>query len=280
MDDLDRMLDREVILLGGSPGSGKSFSVAALVSDGLEQGFKVAVLDRDRGLHKVIRELFGDDKPENLAYFLLDEWAKAEEAANYALENLGPGDWFVFEMIGSIWDFAQTEYSRLVYDEGLTNHIMLLRAEAQEIIRQQGVDPKSKEARKITGEKIGFSGLDGRQDWSLIKRMHNNELFDKLIIRGDFNILSTTSMTLISNDEMEKHKYPEFESLGRRPEGEKHQQHRHDTLAVVDKKGGKWLARTDLGAKKGKDRGGRELFKELDITGIGFVAAYKEKFGL
>ena len=270
-DSLEAFLNREVILLAGGPGSGKSFSVAKLCQDGLEEGFNVVVVDRDRGLAKAVQEVCGTI-PENLDYFLADEWSKIPAAIDHAFNILGPNDWFVFEMLGGIWESAQTEFSRLVYGEKVIDRILSLRAAAQKTIDEGGLT--GKDARKEMGRQTGFKGLDGIYDWVAIRDMHNYEAIERVILRGNFNVLSTTSLTQIR--EGDEYKYPEFSALGQRPEGEKHTVYRHDTVAVVQSKGGKYLARTDMGNGRGKERGGRKKFRDLDITDLGFIRAYKE----
>ncbi len=276
-DDLDLLLDREVILMAGPPGGGKSYSVAMLCKDGLEQGFNVVAVDRDRGIAKAIKEIFGTKKPENLDYFLANSWEKIPKAVNHAFDILGPGDWLVFEMVGGMWDMAQSEYSRRVFGEDVADHLLTLRAEAQELVNAIGAstrssDPKEKkEANRIISEKMAFGGMEGQTDWNVVKRMHNDAVFDRAILNGEFNILSTTSLTQIMDRDASK--WPLFENIGKRPEGEKHQIHRLDTIVIAERKGGQFLWRTDLGNGKGKDRG-RELYRDVDFSDVGFVESY------
>ena len=284
MDDLDLMLNREVLLVAGGPGSGKSYSVAHLVKNGVESGFKVVVIDADNGLAKAVKEVIGS-KPANLSYFRLDSWAKLKEGVQYAMATLGPKDWLVFEMLGQMWDGAQSEYSRRVYGEDISEHLLALRADAQKELQEIGADMRSgdaskrKEANRIVSGKMQYSGMEGRTDWSVIKRMHNDEIFDFVKLRAPFNILSTTSLTPLSEDELQKGKWPLFHGVGRRPEGEKHQVHRHDTIIICDNKNNQWTWRTDLGGR-GKDRGGRELVRDVVYDKVGVVASYFDRHGL
>jgi hypothetical protein len=293
-DDLDLLLNREVLLLCGGPGDGKSFSVAMLVLDCLEVGQGVVIIDRDRGMSKAIKEVFISGanapaaarleelgamgrKPENLDYFLADTWDKLPNGVNHAFEVLSEGGWLVFEMVGRMWDFAQTAYAERIYGS-LTEHQLILRADAQAELAKLGLDPRSadkkqrSDATKVLQQKTGFGGMEGRTDWPFIKRMHNEDVFDKAMLQGRFNILSTTSMTPL--EEREAGKWPLFSVLGRRPEGEKHQTHRHDTLAICYQKNREYLWKTDLGGGKFKDRGGRPKAKDVPFTDIGFVASY------
>lgn len=296
-DDLDLFLDREVILLGGDQSSGKTISVAALCLDGLEQGFQVVVVDRDRGIAKAIKEIYIEGKipefrerlealgmfgkkPENLTYFLGDRWEKINEAVKYGFNMLGAGDWFVMEQVGRLWDMAQTEYSRKVYGEELSNHLLTLRTDAQKALDAAGISTRSrddadkKKANQEVSRSMAYSGMEGRTDWSVIKRMHNDDVRDRLILEGNFNLLLTTSMKPLAQDEVQK--WSMFTGITARPEGESHNVYIVDTVAVAYQKWGKFYWRTDMGNKQGKDRGGRPLVKDVDCTGIGFVESYMQ----
>ncbi len=288
MSDLKQLLDdREIIMECGGQGSGKSFSVVKLIEQGRDEGFNVIVIDRDRGLKKAMKEVFpkeyaAKELPENLLeYFVCTTWKKVEAGMDAAFEMLTPGDWLVFEHAGRLWDLAQTTYSEIVYGEDMTDHLLALRAEAQEAIAKQGVGLRSKDreergrAQKEVASSMQYNGLEGRTDWSLIKRMHNNNVFDKAILEGDFNILTTTALTPLMDTDVSANRWPEFHKLGQRPEGEKHNVYRHDTILIVENKGKTREWRTDLGAGQGKDRG-RELYRGIDIKGKGLIESYLE----
>lgn len=272
-DDLNLALDREVILFAGGPAAGKSDSIVRLALMGLEQEFNIVVLDRDRGVAKSIRELCGREVPENLDYFLVNSWDKVTEGINYAFDLLGPGDWLCFDMIGGIWDLAQSEFTRMVYGEDVADKLLALRMEAEELIKADGMT--GKDATSERARKVGFEGLEGRYDWPLIKKMHNDAVFDRAILNGSFNVFSTTPLTPLQDTDVKTHKWPMFEGIGRRPEGEKHQVHRHDTFAIGEKRDSKYLWKTDLGSGQGKDRG-RELVRSIDYTDVGFIQSYMD----
>lgn len=274
-DDLSIGLDREVLLVCSGPGDGKSYSIAKLAEDGLKKDFKLVVIDRDRGLGKALKEVHGK-VPDNLDYFLAKTWGRVEAGVQHAFDTLKAGDWLIFEMAGAMWDFVQTEYAEMVYGDDLANHILDLRITAEERVRELKLGKKSKEAATERSKETGFSGLDGRQDWSLIKRMHNANVFERAVIEGEFNILTTTALKPLEKDEMEKNKWPMWDGIGKRPEGEKHQVHRHDTIIVLEHRKGQYFWRTDLSGGRGKDRGSRELARDIEFTGQGVVASYLE----
>ena len=283
MSDLDLLLDdREIILLCGGQGSGKSYSVVKLIEQGEKEDFNVIVIDRDRGLKKAVKEVFGKNIPDNLLdYFVCTTWAKVEEGITAAFNMLTPNDWLVFEHAGRLWDLAQTTYSEFVYGEDLTAHLLALRADAQAAIRAAGVDLRSKDkdkrsrANKEVAQSMAYSGMEGRTDWSVIKRMHNNNVFDKAILEGNFNILTTTALTPLMDMDVSANRWPEFHKLGQRPEGEKHNVYRHDSIVIAENKGSSRTWRTDLGAGGGKDRG-RDLHRNIDFKGKGFIESYLE----
>ncbi len=279
-DDLNLALDREVILAAGGPSTGKSHAIVQLAIQGLEEGFNVTVIDRDRGVAKAIKEFIKegiiDDVPDNMDYFIATSWEKVMGAVDHAFANLGTGDWLCYDMIGGLWDLAQDEFTRLVYEETGLSKMMALRQEAEALIRDTGIAKKDQSSERARA--VGFEGLEGRYDWPLIKKMHNADMRDRCILNGDFNILATTAMTPL-NDKSDKDKWPMFAGIARRPEGEKNNFHKHDTIVVLEKHDDEWSWRTDLGQGQGKDRG-RELARGIEYTGRGFVDSYLEHHGL
>ncbi len=279
-DDLNIALDREVILAAGPPGTGKSQGIIYLALTGLEEGFNVTVIDRDRGVAKAIKEFIRDgiidEVPANMDYFIATSWDKVMEGVDHAFANLGSGDWLCYDMIGGLWDLAQDEFTRLVYEETGFDKIMALRQEAEALIRETNIAKKDMSSERARA--IGFEGLEGRYDWPLIKKMHNGDMRDRCILNGDFNILATTSLNPLT-DKADKDKWPMFAGLSRRPEGEKNNIHKHDTVMVLEKNGDEWAWRTDLGNGQGKDRG-RELVRGIEYTERGFVDSYLEHHGL
>jgi len=279
----DLLLDREVILLGGNQSSGKSYSVVKLIEQGMEEDFKVMVIDRDRGIAKAIKEVFGKkiklSALHNLDYRLITSWEDILEAVEDVFANLGAGDWLVFEHVGKIWDFAQEEFSRAVYGEDVGNHLLALRADVQAELKAKGIDLRMSEgedkktANAAVAKQMQYSGMEGRTDWTVIKRQHNGSVFDKVIVEGEFNILSTTAMTPLQDSDLKNNRWTDFHKYGMRPEGEKHQVYRHDTVAIVYKKDGTFCWRTDLGGEMGKDRG-RELVRDISFSDIGFIQSY------
>ena len=282
-EDFDLFLEREVILAAGTPNTGKSYTIAELILASKEGGFQVHVIDRDRGLGKALKELGMTALPSGAWYTKAVKWDDVERGTDLAMELLGQGDWLCLDMMGEFWDLAQTAYSERVYGDDLTTHILALRAEAEEKIREASLEAKSKGANAERSRATGYNALDGRTDWNLIKRMHNINFRDRLIKEGDFNILATTAAvpfkTEGSKDAVE---YPDWARSNVRPTGEKHNQYAFDTWVLVEKREGKYVWSTALGNKgDGKDRGGRLLSHPItrrDFTGVGLIQAMEEAF--
>lgn len=282
-DDLDNLETVERILVCAAPGAGKSDSIVRLALDLQETGHRMVVIDRDRGIAKAIKEICGGEKPANLTYFLAKTWQRVRDGVTYSFEHLGPGDWLCFDMLGPLWDFAQNEYARAVYGEDLTDHLLLLRADAQKEMDRQGIGTRStnvkdkQEANKVVSQQMQYSGMEGRTDWSVIKRMHNDDVMDRAILHGEFNILATTSITPLSEQDVTK--WPLFKIIQKRPEGEKHNVHRFDTIAFLERNKDAFTWRTDLGGGTGKDRG-RQIYRDVDFTDVGFIKSYLQTHGL
>jgi len=283
-DALDQYMDRESIILAGGQGSGKSKATVELVAEGIEQDFNVVVIDFDKGFAKEVKTRLGK-QPDNLEYFLAKDWARVQDGITFAFANLELGDWLVFEMMNSMWELAQAQYVDDVYGGNVGDMLRMLRADAEkeiEALRGAGklvkdkkdTDPKKgkRTAASVQQQSVSYGGFQGRTDWFPIKSMHNKDVRERVIMRGDFHLLGTTALQAL--DQSEAQSWPEWTNLGRRPSGEKNNVYKFDTIIVAYNKNNQYYWRTDMGNGKGKDRGGRELVKDMDVTGISLIADY------
>lgn len=271
-------LSRRVILLVGPSGSGKSYSIAYLAKLCQEQGKRIVIVDRDRGLEQAIAEVGAD--PQLIDYRLADGWERVDETMadvmgdnRLVYQPLGEGDWLVFEGLGRLWDLAQQYYSQQVYGHDPARHLMDLRIDAeQRIAAGETGDKTATQLRQAAG---AYSGFEGRTEWSVIKLIHNDRVFDRAILGGEFNILSTANAEpLAQNDTTPENP---LKALGMKPDGEKGHAKRHYTIVYCQQQQGKYTWRTDMGGA-GKDRG-KPLFKPVDMTGVGFVQSYLRAIG-
>ena len=267
-DDLDLFASRETLLLCAGQGGGKSLSVVKTIELGMDADFNCVVIDFDGGIRKEVKDQIGY-QPDNLEYFKASEWSRVKDGMEYAMANLGPRDWLFFEMMNSMWELSQDTYVENVYGGDIGEYLMELRSKTEREIEASG----AKDPAKARRDGMKGAGLDGQTDWFPIKRMHNKDVREKALMRGNFHLCGTTALTQI--DSRDADKWTEFSNLGRRPEGEKSNVYKFDTILVSYLKGKDFMWRTDLGAGKGKDRGeSRKLVKDINCSGTGAIISY------
>ncbi len=245
---------REKILLVGDSNSSKTFSLISLAI--LYPDSKVIVFDPDDGSNKILGELgLSESDLPNLT--IIPVRVDYEELLNnykQAKEVLTPKDWLCFDMLGRFWDLSQQYYSLRVFGEDPIEHLLNLRKQAGQ---------------------VNFGGFDGLQDWTLIKRLHNEKLMDDAVLYSEFNVMATTSV----GNYLPIEKVPKVGikgtlamNFGIKVEGEKHNIYRFDTIAVLYRnKEGLFQFRI------AKDRGRTiDLEKEFDITGKSFYEVYAQ----
>lgn len=246
---------REKILLSGEANTSKTLSLVYLAI--LFPNSKVVILDPDDGTSKLLAEL-GVDLPNLSIIRVTSNWEQLLNDYNEAKTTLGEGDWLCMDMLGRFWDLAQQYYSHYVFGESPIQHLMVMK-------KQSG--------------KEGFGGFDGLTDWTIIKRLHNEQLMDDAVVHSNFNVMCTTSTRIFLPVE----KVPGTGTLsiyaqkfGVQPEGEKHNIYRFDTQAVLYRK-----ADNSYNFRLVRDRGRSiNLDQEFNITGKNFYEVYAEHRGI
>lgn len=249
---------REKILLVGDSNTSKTLSLISLAV--LMPDSKVAIFDPDDGTNKVLAELglSESDLPNLTIIPVRVDYDELMSNYEKVKANFGAEDWVCFDMLGRFWDLCQQYYSLRVFGEDPVEHLLNLR-------RQAG--------------QVNFGGFDGLQDWTLIKRLHNEKLIDDAVINSTFNVMATTSV----GQYLPIEKVPKAgikgiyaSEFGIKPEGEKHNIYRFDTQAVLfRKKEGTYHFRLV------RDRGRTvNIQEEFDITGKSFFQVYAEYRGM
>jgi len=242
---------REKILLGGGTNSGKTLAIIQLAI--LFPNNWVYVFDAEGDIELTCEER-GLELPNLIVKNVVPDWDKLRAEYQEAKKLLTSDDWCCFDMMGVFWDMAQNSFSRAVFGESPSQHIIALRREAG---------------------KADFGGFDGMTDWTVIKRMHNEDIFDDALRWSPFNVLATTSLTDFSPKErvpkagMEGLMAKEF---GQKLEGEKHNRFRFRTIAIVYQKldGGRFCYK--LVKVKGQPL--EQPLEEFDFTGRSFMEVY------
>lgn len=203
---------REKLLIGGDTNTGKTMAIIQLAV--MYPNKKVYVFDAEGDVALTIEEM-GLELPNLFDIPVKPDWEEFTTSYNAAKQILTPDDWCCFDMMGVFWDLAQNCFSRGVYGESPSQHIIRLRREAQ---------------------KADFGGFDGLTEWTTIKRMHNEDIFDDAVRWSPFNVLATTSL----NDFSPKEKIPKSgldaimaQEFGKKLEGEKHNKFRFRNIAII-----------------------------------------------
>lgn len=248
---------REKILVAGDTNTGKTLALIQLAVSLPER--KVVVFDAEGDVNLSLEEL-GLELPNLTVVEVKPDWVALTQAYQAAKEVLEPHDWICFDMLGVFWDLAQNVFSKSVFGTSPAQHIIALRRDAK---------------------RADFGGFDGLTDWTVIKRMHNEDIFDDALRWSDFNVLATTSLT----DFSPKERIPKTgvegimaEEFGKKFEGEKHNKFRFRTIAVIYNK----LKERKFCFKLVKLKGQPvELpLPEYDFTGQSFIDVYQQVRGI
>lgn len=249
---------REKVLLAGDSNTSKTMSLVSLAL--LNTDRQVYIFDPDDGTRKLMVE-FGIETelvPNLHIIEVKSDWKEFIRNYEEVKEKVTEDDWVCFDMLGRFWDLAQLFYSREVFGKDPIDHILTLKKQAQA---------------------VNFGGFDGLQDWSLIKRLHNEKVLDDAVIYSKFNVMATTSVSAYLPVE----KVPTTgiasiyaQEFRIKPEGEKHNIYRFDTQAVMYRKpAGTYHFRLV------RDRGRNiDVKQEFDVTNSSFWKVYTEYRGI
>jgi len=242
---------REKILFGGDTNTGKTLAIFNLAVS--FPNSKVIAFDAEGDLNLTIEEI-GIHPPNLVVFNVKPDWAELKSNYDKAKKILTPDDWMTFDMMGVFWDLAQNYFSRAVFGESPAEHIISLRKEAK---------------------RADFGGFDGLTDWTVIKRMHNEDIFDDALRWSDFNVFATTSLTDFSPRE----KVPKTgldgimaKEFGKKLEGEKHNKFRFRTIVVAYHKQDE--NRYCFKVVKTKPQPTELPLPEYDFTGKSFIDVY------
>ena len=210
-------MDREKVLLVGDTSVSKSMSLIMLAI--MYPDNKVLIFDSEDGVRKVIRELGFAEPAANLTIFKVrPDWKAMLDFYNSVKGLYGEGDWICPDMLGKFCNLSQQYYSNRVFGVDPIEHLLTLRSQAQ---------------------KTSFGGFDGLQDWSLIKRMHNELFLDDMVVDGNCNVMATTSVgQYLPIEKVPNAKDNQVGNLlalkfGIKMEGEKNNTFRFDTIVLL-----------------------------------------------
>lgn len=257
--------DTEKLLLFSETGGGKTTFYLNILEYLQKQGvspenLRMCIIfpDRPTGLAK-LHSLIPDEYMENdiISVFQVNEYedtvratASSEKIMEEHYKNTGYYGWIVFELMENYWTFSQDYYCRQAYGKSMGDFF----AQMQSIIG------KNKAEKKTAYE--AFAGPFGGP-WPIIKFFHNFNWIDK-VKRFSYNTVFTSEI------KQEENKDSIFSSLGYRPAGEKHNQHRMDSILYLSHKGNNFFM------KPFKLTGYTRLYGELNITGKNGYEVHKD----
>lgn len=243
----------EKLLLFGETGSGKTHFYLNILEWQEKQGLsredlKMSIIfpDRPTGLAKLVN-LIPQRYIDSIDVYQVNNYeetvvatATAEKSMEEHYKNTGHFGWMVFELMENYWTFSQDYYCRQAYGQSM----------GEFFAQMQSIMGKGKADKKTAYE--AFAGPFGGP-WPIIKFFHNFNWIDR-VKRFPYNTIFTSEV------KEEDNKDSIFYSLGYRPAGEKHNQHRMDTILYTGHKGDKFTL------KPFKLTGYTRLYGEINVT--------------
>ena len=193
----------------------------------------------------------------NIKVLIVSDYEQLITASATAIEGLeehykktGKYGWLVFELCETFWTFSQDYYCRKAYGETMADYFS----------QMQSILGKDKAEKGSAYE--SFAGPFGGP-WPIIKFYFNFYWIDRLK-RLPYNIIFTSEL------KEEENKDSVFSDLGFRPAGEKHLQHKMDTILYLSHKGNSFYL------KPYKITGYEKLYGQLEITGKNGYEVHKD----
>lgn len=223
---------RERILGIGGFGSGKSYSWLSIARQAQKTGSpaKFYCLDTDAAIERMLAEEF--QELENVKLYNVFDWSEYESALDEAIQNAGPDDWIVVDMIDLAWDAVQAYFTDQVFDKEISVYFLEIR-------------------KALKGQRL--QTFDGWRDWTVINKLYSAWM-NKLIYKAKSHVFCTAKVEAVDSDKDDKETRLVYGAYGVKPKGQKALGHQfHTVLLFTCVKPGDWIITTI------KDRG-REPF--------------------
>jgi len=238
-------MDRERILVGGPAGTGKTYEWLTIAR--LLPNRKFHVIDPDSGVIRVWKnDMDGFKDLTNIDYYFTPVWFEElkktedgwrggiKEAFDQVKTRAKPDDWVVVEALDGIWDLAQGGFVDAVFDKGIGEYFLERR-------------------KSLTDKATRLDALDGWKDWTVIKKMHNDDFINKVCYQLPVHVymttgISVTTQSLASKEDAETRSF--YGDSLFRLDGEKRNGRRVQSIFIFNKGKEGWKYMTFL-----KDRG-------------------------
>jgi len=161
-----------------------------------------------------------------------------------------PDNWLLIDMVGRLWEMAQSYEVGEVYGKRASEFLLGARAAA------------------VEAAKLGQPPSMPTPDWNVIKKFHNDDFMDLVCARWKSNIVATTGADPIIQEWARPEDISFFGPLGYKPDGEKRNIHRFDTIMfLVERKGDRQFSTLkDRGRKLIKNQPFTNLWQDYDFT--------------
>jgi len=180
---------RERICVIGAPGTGKTFQWLKIAQALPRVTFHV--IDPDDGVDRVRVPEFPDLK--NINYYFTPDWfgelvaigdrrwmGGVDAAARKVLSGHKEGDWIVLEHMGAQWDLVQSSFTDEVFGKDIGQYFL--------------------ERRKAQSPRMTrLDAFDGWKDWVVIKKLYNEDYFNKMCYRTKAHLYITSSFSIVSD---------------------------------------------------------------------------------
>lgn len=236
-DFKDSIANTEKLLVFGETGSGKTKFYIDIFRYLFKKGLKpedflacIIFPDRPTGLTK-LADFIPKPYMDRIKIYPVNQYEDTIRATATAIKMLeehyqktGKFGYLVFELMENYWTFSQDYFCRNAYGKTMGEYF----AQMQSIM---GADKGDKRTAYEA-----FAGPFGGP-WPIIKFFHNFNWIDK-VKRLQFNTIFTSEL------KEEENKDSVFFELGFRPAGEKHNQHKMDTIIYTSHIGDEFFIRS------------------------------------
>ena len=171
-------------------------------------------VDTERGLKQTLKE-FPDELDKSIECFECDNFKNILGALDLTISNAQKGDVIIVDMLSVLWEWAQSDYTKQVFGDDMSEFYITRR---KELI-----------------DKGGKAGVfDGWKDWVGIKLIHNQDFIDILVRQTGADLICICGAKEVEMNDTDKGKMVKnptiFTPIGFAPEGEKHNEHRFDSI--------------------------------------------------
>jgi len=245
--------DTEKTLIFGDTGSGKTKFYIDIFRYLYKKGLKpddflacIILPDRPTGITK-LSDFIPESYMERIKIFPVNKYedtvratATSEKLLREHFKKTGKYGYDIFELMENYWTFSQDYFCRNAYGKTM----------GEFFAQMQSIMGSDKGDQRTAYE--AFAGPFGGP-WPIIKFFHNFNWIDK-IKRFPFHTIFTSEI------KEETNKDSVFFDLGYRPAGEKHNQHRMDSIIYTSHIGNKFFIRSY------KLTGYTKLYGKVDVT--------------